>query len=39
MRGPSSIPTGGNIFHWIFWILSSKVSNANNAIIANILFN
>ena len=34
MRGPGSIPTGGNIFHWIFLFSRSKVSYANIGIIA-----
>ena len=38
MRGSGSIPTGGNIFHWIFFLFScSKVSDANIGIIANEL--
>ena len=35
MRGPGSIPTGGNIVHWIFFLISHrKVSAANIGIIA-----
>ena len=34
MRGPGSIPTGGNIFHWIFLFSRSKHSAANIGIIA-----
>ena len=34
MRGPGSIPTSGNIFHWIFLFSHSKTSAAN----INILF-
>ena len=34
MRGPGSIPTGGNIFHWIFLFSRSKASDANIDIIA-----
>ena len=34
MRGPGSIPTGGNIFHWIFLFSYSKASAANIGIIA-----
>ena len=34
MRGPGSIPTGGNIFHWIFRFSHSKASDANIGIIA-----
>ena len=35
MRDPGSIPTGGNIFHWIFLFSRSKASDANIGIIAN----
>ena len=34
MRGLGSIPTGGNIFHWIFLFSCSKASAGNNGIIA-----
>ena len=34
MRGPGSIPTGGNIFHWIYLFSHSKDSAANIGIIA-----
>ena len=34
MRGPGSIPTPGNIFHWIFLFSRSKASAANIGIIA-----
>ena len=34
MRGPGSIPTGGNICHWIFLFSHSKASDANIGIIA-----
>ena len=34
MRGPASIPTGGNIVHLIFLFSRSKVSDANIGIIA-----
>ena len=34
MRGPGSIPTRGNIFHWIFLFSRSKVSAADIGIIA-----
>ena len=37
MRGPGSIPTGGNIFHWIFLFSLSKGSDANNGIIVNFV--
>ena len=37
MRGPGSIPTGSNIFHWIFLFSRSKVSDANIFIIANFV--
>ena len=37
MRGPGSIPTGGNIFHWIFLFSHSKASDANIGIIANFV--
>ena len=37
MRGPGSIPTGGNTFHWIFLFSCSKASNANIGIIANFV--
>ena len=37
MRGPGSIPTGGNIFHWTFWFSRSKASGANIGIIANFV--
>ena len=37
MRGAGSIPTGGNIFHWIFLFLHSKVSGANIGIIVNFV--
>ena len=34
MRGPGSIPTRGNIIHWIFFLLSrNKTSDANIGII------
>ena len=36
MRGPGSIPTGGNIFHWIFLFSRSTASDAN---IGPTLFN
>ena len=38
-RGPGSIPTGGNIFHWIFFLLfsRSKASDANIGIIGNFV--
>ena len=35
MRGPGSMPTGGNIFHWIILFSRSKASDANIGIIAN----
>ena len=35
MRGLGSIPTGGNIFHWIFWFGFHIPSDANIGIIAN----
>ena len=34
MRGPGSIPTGGNSFYWIFFLSRSKASDANIGIIA-----
>ena len=34
MRGPGSIPTGGNIFHWINLFSHSKDSAAHIGIIA-----
>ena len=34
MRGPGFIPTGGNIFYWIFRFSHSKASDANIGIIA-----
>ena len=34
MRGPGSIPTGSNIFHWIILFSRSKASAANIGIIA-----
>ena len=34
MRGPRSIPTGGNIFHYFFLFSGSKASDANIGIIA-----
>ena len=34
MRGLGSIPTEGNIFHWIFLFLHSNISDANIGIIA-----
>ena len=35
MKGLGSIPTGGNFFHWIFFLFShSKASAANIGIIA-----
>ena len=37
MRGLGSIPTGGNIFHWIILFSRSKVSDANIGIIANFV--
>ena len=37
MRGPGSVPTGGNIFHWIFLFLRSKVSPAYIRIITILL--
>ena len=37
MRGQGSIPTGGNIFHWIFLFSRSKDSDANIGIIANFV--
>ena len=37
MRGPGSITTGGNIFHWIIFFSQSKVSDANIGIIANFV--
>ena len=33
---PGSIPTGGNIFHWIFFSYS-EASDANIGIIANVV--
>ena len=33
MRGPGSIPSRGNIFHWIFLFSRSKTSAANIGII------
>ena len=37
MRGLSFIPTGGNIFHWIFLFSRSKVSAAIIGIIAHFV--
>ena len=37
MRGLGSIPTGGNIFYWTFLFSHSKASDANIAIIANVV--
>ena len=38
MRGPGSIPIGGNIFHSVFFIFSrSKASVANIDIIASFV--
>ena len=37
MRGPGSINTGGNIFHWIFWMSRGKASDANIDIIVNFV--
>ena len=37
MRGPGSIPTGGNIYHWDFLFSSSNVSDANIGIVANFV--
>ena len=34
MRGPGSIPTGDNIFHWNFLFSCSKGSDVNIGIIA-----
>ena len=34
MGGPGSIPTGGNIFHWVFLFSCSKASAANIGILA-----
>ena len=36
MRGLGSIPTGGNIFQWIFLFSRSKVSVANIGIFARL---
>ena len=35
MRAPGSIPTGGNIFHWIFLFSRTEASDANIGFIAN----
>ena len=35
MRDPGSVPTGGNIFHWIFLFSCSKASAANIGIIVH----
>ena len=35
MRGPGSIPIGGNIFHWISFVLRSKASDGYIRIITN----
>ena len=37
MRGPGSIPTGGNIFDWIFLFSRSKLSDVNIGIIGNFV--
>ena len=37
IRGPGSIPTGGNNFHWIFLFSRSNASDANIGIIANFV--
>ena len=37
MRGPGSIPTRGNIFHWIFLFSRCKASDASIGIIANFV--
>ena len=37
MRGLASIPTGSNIFHWIFLFSHSTASDANICIIANFV--
>ena len=37
MRGPGSILTGGNIFHWILWFSRSKAFAANIGIIGIIV--
>ena len=38
MRGPGSIPTGGNIFHCFFFLFShSKASDSNIGIFANFV--
>ena len=37
MKGPGSFPNEGNIFHWIFFFLRSKVSDANIGIIVNFV--
>ena len=34
MRGLGSIPTEGNIFHWIFLVSRIKASDANIGIVA-----
>ena len=33
MRGPGTISTGGNIFHWLFLFSCSKTFAANIAIL------
>ena len=38
MRGPGSIPTGGNIFHWNFLFSRNKPSDANIGIIVNVVY-
>ena len=38
MRGPGSIPTRGNIFHWIFLFSHTKASDAKMDILPT-LFN
>ena len=37
MRGLGSIPTGGNICHWIYLFSCSKDSDDNIAIVANFV--
>ena len=37
MSGPSSIPTRGNIFYWIFCFHVVKTSDGNIGIIANFV--
>ena len=37
MRDPGFIPTGGNIFHWIFLFSYSKLSDANICNIVNFV--